>query len=146
MSHSLIPTEVFSQWFEGHPRAADRWKWIHPCNCTYELETWSIDQIVECRTGETKLMNWFRGKLKRDPISERFHSLVTYFDGHGTWPKPPLILSCDTLSGKQFPKEWEHGFPYVVVEGHHRLAVWLAYLSKAKLKKEHSVWIVSSRG
>ena len=145
ISNPSIPEEVISQWFAEHPRASVRWQWIRPFECAYNLESWATDRIMNCRMGDTELMQWFSGKYEADPHSPRYLSIANYLLEKGTWPKPPLLLSCTSFSGYQFPEDWEHGFPYIIVEGHHRLAVLLAHLSVSGIKTEHSVWIVSSK-
>ena len=139
-----IPPDVLEQWLFRHWRGFEsNWSWLDLSQVSFRQEVWSTERVF--RQIDSLCMDLILG------LSERLKSnryVQSSWLGHfmleeGTWPNPIIVLQNTDNLRNPYGKILR---PFNLLEGHHRLAYFIAMkqLSHQALQHEHTVWLARS--
>ena len=140
-----VPSDVIEQWLYEHwSGVSARYGHLDLAALHFDLVAWSNDCLPTEGIGNDSYVDSLTGVALRDPTSyDRLRRIDSFFDEHGTWPRPVIFLENSRGQHTDSKNPW-FGQPYHLLEGHHRLACFRARREGAlHLADEHDVWLMS---
>lgn len=128
-----MPHDVIDQWLYEHPHGMGTWDGLDLSLVRFSLEEWKISQMQPFETS----VKSYRKSMEQSDRPLRTQNIVRYFEEHRSWPRPPILLE----NRGQIGLRWQSDDPYLLVQGHHRLAVFFHFRDHNLLNDKHPVWV-----
>lgn len=136
-----FPKEVLIQWLYEHWNDIDNFSWLEFPKLNFESVEWPIRRIEESGIHCHETIKAYLYRFQNGTESKRMISIDNHFQSNGTWPVAPLLLKNVNGTAK-YPNGLSCEEPYHPVEGHHRLAIFLAYRNMPFIKENHKIWLI----
>lgn len=139
-----LPADVIGQWLYEHWDDADNYRHVLGgwARLSVALESAPTAEMQGTHLGNDHYIRGVQPFFENGGDDERYRRIKTFFQEHGTWPRPVIFLHNDPPSSTcSDPTCW--GRPLHLVQGHHRMAAFLLYRETGRpLAERHKFWLL----